>query len=201
MRMTSWILVTQPQCAHSLRMIAVSIGYNGVRIWNFLITVMHLLKHIVIVQKLTLVVSFWAALLSSCWLPLLIDHSCNVTYVVMCTLGHVMMKPNALTCERARGQTIFSVKASDTACDWSLLCKLLMAYSQLLLLQRILWATETALFWENLCMYPQEHIEHVTTIDSEIQTWLRDTNFSNIQIWKGSACIPAFVGSPDTVHE
>jgi len=28
--------------------------------------------------------------------------------------------------------------------------------------------------------------EHVTTIDSEIQTWLPDTNFSNIQIWKGS---------------
>jgi len=39
----------------------------------------------------------------------------------------------------------------------------------------------------------QEHIEpakpareHVTTIDGEIQTWLLDTNFSNIQIWKGS---------------
>ena len=39
----------------------------------------------------------------------------------------------------------------------------------------------------------QEHIEpakpareHVTTIDGEIQTWLPDTNFSNIQIWKGS---------------
>ena len=37
----------------------------------------------------------------------------------------------------------------------------------------------------------QEHIEpakpareHVTTIDGEIQTWLPDTNFSNIQIWK-----------------
>ena len=28
--------------------------------------------------------------------------------------------------------------------------------------------------------------EHVTTIDGEIQTWLPDTNFSNIQIWKGS---------------
>ena len=40
---------------------------------------------------------------------------------------------------------------------------------------------------------PQEHIEpakpareHVTTIDGEIQTWLPDTNFSNMQIWKGS---------------
>jgi len=39
----------------------------------------------------------------------------------------------------------------------------------------------------------QEHIEpakpareHVTTIDGEIQTWLPDTNFSSIQIWKGS---------------
>jgi len=29
-------------------------------------------------------------------------------------------------------------------------------------------------------------MEHVTTIDGEIQTWLPDTNFSNIQIWKGS---------------
>ena len=28
--------------------------------------------------------------------------------------------------------------------------------------------------------------EHVTTIDGEIQTWLPDTNISNIQIWKGS---------------
>jgi len=56
----------------------------------------------------------------------------------------------------------------------------------------------------------QEHIEpakpareHVTTIDSEIQTWLPDTNFSNIQIWKGSngACIAAFLEFPDTVQE
>ena len=44
-----------------------------------------------------------------------------------------------------------------------------------------------------LIYYHQEHIEpvkpareHVTTVDSEIQTWLPDTNFSNIQIWKGS---------------
>jgi len=28
--------------------------------------------------------------------------------------------------------------------------------------------------------------EHVTTIDGKIQTWLPDTNFSNIQMWKGS---------------
>jgi len=58
----------------------------------------------------------------------------------------------------------------------------------------------------------QEHIEpakpareHVTTIDGKIQTWLPDTNFSNIQIWKGSklmcTCIPVFIESPDTVQE
>ena len=44
--------------------------------------------------------------------------------------------------------------------------------------------------------------EHVTTIDGEIQTWLPDTNFNNIQIWKGSNVrmhIPVFVGSLDTV--
>jgi len=42
-------------------------------------------------------------------------------------------------------------------------------------------------------MRGQEHIElaklareHVTTIGGEIQTWLLDTNFSDIQIWKGS---------------
>jgi len=39
----------------------------------------------------------------------------------------------------------------------------------------------------------------VTTVDSEIQTWLWDTNFSNIQYEK--AYIPAFVGSADTVQE
>ena len=44
---------------------------------------------------------------------------------------------------------------------------------------------------------------HVTTIDGEIQTWLPDTNFSNIQKWKGSngACIAAFLESPDAVQE
>jgi len=29
-----------------------------------------------------------------------------------------------------------------------------MAYSKLLLFQSILWATETALLWQNRCMYP-----------------------------------------------
>ena len=50
----------------------------------------------------------------------------------------------------------------------------------------------TASFGAPFCFH-QEHIEpakpareHVTTIDGEIQTWLPDTNFSNIQIWKGS---------------
>ena len=32
-------------------------------------------------------------------------------------------------------------------------CKLLMAYSQFLLFQRILWATATALLWQNQCRY------------------------------------------------
>ena len=43
------------------------------------------------------------------------------------------------TCEQARGL--------GTACDWSLQesCKLLMAYSQLLLSQRILWVTDVVL--------------------------------------------------------
>ena len=47
-------------------------------------------------------------------------------------------------------------KLQDTACDWSFqeACKLLIAYSQLLLIQRILWATETALFWQNRWVYP-----------------------------------------------
>jgi len=42
-----------------------------------------------------------------------------------------------------------------------------------------------------VCTYTcQEHIEpareHVTTVDSEILTWLPDTNFSILQIWNGS---------------
>ena len=32
--------------------------------------------------------------------------------------------------------------------------KLLMAYNQLLLIQGIPWATETAMFWQNLWVYP-----------------------------------------------
>ena len=45
--------------------------------------------------------------------------------------------------------------------------------------------------------------EHVTTIDSEIQTWQPDTNFSNIQIWKGSnMCMHTCIRRvPDTVQE
>ena len=52
----------------------------------------------------------------------------------------------------------------------------------------------TLIWWQKFTVVgpncQQEHIEpareHVTTIDSEIQTWLLDTKFSNIQIWKGS---------------
>ena len=56
----------------------------------------------------------------------------------------------------------------------------------------------------------QEHIEpakptreHVTAIDGTIQTWLPYTDFSNIQVWKGSnvrmhSCV---LKVPDTVQE
>ena len=43
-------------------------------------------KHLIIVQKLASVVEFWA-LLSSCWLPLIVDHSCDAMYVTMHVLG------------------------------------------------------------------------------------------------------------------
>jgi len=66
-----------------------------------------------------------------------------------------MMQPNAIACESEWvAQLLFVRKLQNTACDWSLQesCKLLIAYSQLLLIQRILWATETALIWQNLCV-------------------------------------------------
>jgi len=47
--------------------------------YTIVITVVHWLKHL-IVQKLTSVVEIWA-LLSSCWSPLLVDRSCDVTNV------------------------------------------------------------------------------------------------------------------------
>jgi len=56
----------------------------------------------------------------------------------------------------------------------------------------------------------QEHIEpakpgreHVTTIDSEIQTWLPDTILVTSKYGKAAtcACIAAFLESPDTVQE
>jgi len=55
--------------------------------------------------------------------------------------------------------------------------------------QTLIAATSTATFVQNPAVLRQEHSEpreHVTTIEGEIQTtWLPDTNFSNIQIWKG----------------
>ena len=73
------------------------------------------------------------------------------------------------------------------------------------------WAYH-AIEWERehgFSILNQEHIkpakEHATTIDCEIQTWLLDTNFSNIQYGKLKAamctCLPAFVGSLDTAQE
>ena len=73
-------------------------------------------------------------------------------------------------------------------------------YMELLWLSSLATATDAVLqgllCWSctNTCIVSwQEHIEpakpareHVTSIDSDIQTWLPDTNFNNIQIWKGS---------------
>jgi len=62
----------------------------------------------IIVQKLTSVVELWA-LLSSHWLPLLIDRSC--TYVAMHVLGHNNDEANRYTMYgRACGWTILSLR-------------------------------------------------------------------------------------------
>ena len=52
------------------------------------------------------------SILSSRWSPLLIDRSCDITYVAMRVLGHnnEAAKRYAV-CERACGWTIFYVKA------------------------------------------------------------------------------------------
>ena len=96
-----------------------------------MITIMHWLKLVIIMQKLTLVVELWA-LLSS----------------VKRVLATTMMRPNAVACVNKHVAKLLCVKASNTACGWSLQesYKVLMAYSQLLLFQKILWPTATALF-------------------------------------------------------
>jgi len=49
-----------------------------------------------------------------------------------------------------------------------------------------LFAFKVEIF-ENARSYPFSLIHsHITTMDGKIQAWLRDANFSNIQIWKGS---------------
>ena len=70
--------------------------------YTIMIAVVHWLKcmYIIIVQKLTSVVEFWA-LLSSCWSPLPIHH-CDVTYVAMCMLATTMMQPNTMPCVNER---------------------------------------------------------------------------------------------------
>ena len=73
-----------------------------------MITVVHWLKCIIIMQKLTSMVEFWA-LLSSHWSPLLIDHSCEVMYVVMqypYTGNNNDVAKHYTVCEWARGWTI-----------------------------------------------------------------------------------------------
>ena len=71
------------------------------------IVVMHWLKRTIIVQKLSLVVEFWA-LLSSRWLPLLIG-SCDVTYVAMHALGHNNDAANAIVHVNECMAQLFSV--------------------------------------------------------------------------------------------
>jgi len=71
--------------------------------------------------------------------------------------------------------------------------------------QAIEWERE--LTWLQFSILNQEHIEpvkgHATTIDCKIQTWLLDTNFSNIQILEGSnVCMHTWVCRVlDTVQE
>jgi len=105
---------------------------------TIVIAVVHWVKHIIIVQKLTPVVEIWV-LVSFRWSPLPVDRSCDVTYV--CSRCTTMMQPNAIACVSECVAKLFSSwKLQDTACDWSLQesCKLLISYSQLLLIQRIL---------------------------------------------------------------
>ena len=46
---------------------------------------------------------------------------CDITYMAMCALGHNNDVARRYSmCELVHGLTIFFVKASDTACDWSL---------------------------------------------------------------------------------
>ena len=103
--------------------------------------------------------------LSPCWLPLLVNFFIACQFFIAWRCVHwdtTMMQPHAILCVKECEAKLFSVwklliqPMTDLANDWSLQesCKLLMAYSKLLLFQRILWATETALLWQNLCMYP-----------------------------------------------
>ena len=83
----------------------------------------------------------------------LVNHSCDVTYVVMCTLGH---NNNVAKCYSVWTGALLNYFLCESFRynPWLIFARVLMAYSKLLLFQRIPWATETALFWQNLCIYP-----------------------------------------------
>ena len=85
-----------------------------------MITVVHWLKTYNNCAETHLGGGFWA-LLSSFWLPFLVDRSCDVTYMAMHTLGHNNDAAKRYSvCEQARNSTIFCVKASNTASNWFL---------------------------------------------------------------------------------
>ena len=120
---------------------------------TIVITIVYWPKRIIIVQKLTSVVEFWA-LLSSRWSSRLWRHIHVRGEAHMRTLGHnndaakrcsVTAWLNYFLCESCR-YSLWLIFASPVS-YWCL------QPVAALLFQRILWVTE-ALFWQNLRMYP-----------------------------------------------
>jgi len=114
------------------------------------ITVVHWLKHIIIVQKLTSVVEFWA----------LVDHHClsslpEVFFIARRFFHHLEMRVLGHNNDAAKRYTEHEAKLFSlqklTIQAVTELCKSPVSYwwPTLLLFQRILWASET-LFWQSL---------------------------------------------------
>jgi len=104
-------------------------------VYTIVIAVLHWVKPVIIAQKLTSVVEIWA-LLSSRWLPLLVDRSCDVTY--LCARWHNDDAAKRYSvCERVRGLNYYLRESFKIQPVTSLQesCKLLIAYNQLLLSQ------------------------------------------------------------------
>jgi len=74
--------------------------------YTIVIAIVHRLKNIIIVQKLTSMVEIWV-LLSSRWSPLLIDRSCDVTYI--CARWPNNDAANAIACVSECVAKLFSV--------------------------------------------------------------------------------------------